>query len=55
MTKKYELSLNKKSDEKISVKIKSDESSFNSDVVDIVPLQKINLKQYYQMEMKKFI
>ncbi len=36
--KNYELSLNKTSDEKISVEIKSDKSSFNSDVVDIIPL-----------------
>jgi len=36
--KNYELSLNKTSDEKISVEIKSDKSSFNSDFIDIIPL-----------------
>ena len=36
--KNYELSLNKTSNEKISVKIKSDGSSFNSDVIDIIPI-----------------
>ena len=36
--KNYELSLNKTSNEKISVKIKSDGSSFNSDVIDIIPV-----------------
>ena len=36
--KNYELSLNKTSDEKISVEIKSDKSSFNSNFIDIIPL-----------------
>ena len=42
--KNYELSLNKTSDEKISVKIKSDEGSFNSDVVDIIPISNNKFK-----------
>ena len=42
--KNYELSLNKTSDDKVSVKIKSDGSSLNSDVVDIVPLSNNKFK-----------
>ena len=42
--KNYELSLNKTSDDKVSVKIKSGGSSLNSDVVDIVPLSNNKFK-----------
>ncbi len=42
--KNYELSLNKTSNDKVSVKIKSGGSSLNSDVVDIVPLSNNKFK-----------
>lgn len=42
--KNYELSLNKTSGDKVSVKIKSGGSSLNSDVVDIVPLSNNKFK-----------